>query len=118
MTGGTATMTKLSTRALRSRGGVDRGAYPARRQATGLGRGGWAAIAPVRSAMPSLHPTHGVDDLSADGRLTWRDWWPVLVATLLALVLAGGLLALFGSISSYQRDRALTGLAGSVVWLA
>jgi hypothetical protein len=51
-------------------------------------------------------------------RLTWRDWWPVTVAAVVALLLAGGLIGLFGSIASYQRDNVFAGLAGSVVWLA
>jgi hypothetical protein len=50
--------------------------------------------------------------------LSWRDWWPVGIAAILALLLAGGLVILFGSISPLQRDRALVGLADSVVWLA
>jgi hypothetical protein len=64
-------------------------------------------------------PSRGEPDESAiAARLTWRDWWPVVAAAVVALLLAAGLIALFGTIAPYQRDRALTGLSGSVVWLA
>src|SRR4051794_28497868 len=60
----------------------------------------------------------GTQEPPVTAGLTWRDWWPVGIAAILALLLAAGLVLLFGSVSPLQRDRALVGLAGSVVWLA
>jgi hypothetical protein len=50
--------------------------------------------------------------------LTWRDWRPVAVAALLALLLAGGLLAAFGRVSPYERPEVLARLSEAVFWLA
>jgi hypothetical protein len=46
------------------------------------------------------------------------DWRPVLAAAVVALLLAGGLLAVFGGVSSYDRPVVLDGLTESVYWLA
>src|SRR6476620_1796133 len=50
--------------------------------------------------------------------LGWRDWRPVLVAGVMALVLGGGLIAVFDGISPYERTVALEGLTSTVLWLA
>lgn len=49
---------------------------------------------------------------------TWQDWRPVLLAAILALVLAGGMIAVFGGVSPYARPVVLTGLTDTVYWLA
>jgi hypothetical protein len=46
------------------------------------------------------------------------DWRPVVAAAILALLLAGGLLAIFGGVSPYARPVVLAGLSESVFWLA
>ena len=71
-----------------------------------------------RTPRPQPRVSRSAKPASVEERLSWRDWWPVFVAALLALLLGGGLIALFDTISPYQRDRALTALSGSVVWLA
>ena len=50
--------------------------------------------------------------------LTWRDWGPVFAAALVALLLAGGLLAACGGVSPYARPVVLAGPTESVFWLA
>jgi hypothetical protein len=50
--------------------------------------------------------------------LSWRDWRPVFVAGVLALVLGGGLIAVFDGISPYERTVGLEGLTSTVLWLA
>lgn len=49
---------------------------------------------------------------------TWREWHPVLVAAVVALLLAGGLLVGFGGVSPYARPIVLSRLTASVLWLA
>ncbi len=50
--------------------------------------------------------------------LSWRDWRPVLVAGILALLIGGGLIAVFDGITPYERSVALEGLTSTVLWLA
>jgi hypothetical protein len=50
--------------------------------------------------------------------LSWRDWRPVFIAGVLALLLGGGLIAIFDGISPYERTVALDGLTSTVLWLA
>jgi hypothetical protein len=50
--------------------------------------------------------------------LSWRDWRPVFIAGALALMLGGGLIAVFDGISPYERTVALAGLTSTVLWLA
>ena len=47
-----------------------------------------------------------------------RDWRPIVVAGAIALLLGGGLIALFDGISPYERTVALDGLTSTVLWLA
>jgi hypothetical protein len=68
--------------------------------------------------MTAHESSRPIEDRSVIAGLSWRDWWPVGIAAILALLLAAGLVIFFGSISPLQRDRALTGLVSSVVWLA
>ena len=49
---------------------------------------------------------------------TWRDWRPVLLAATFALILAGGLIAVFGDVAPYERRVVLAGLTDTVYWLA
>lgn len=50
--------------------------------------------------------------------LSWRDWRPLFLAGALALLLGGGLIAVFDGISPYERTVALEGLTSTVLWLA
>jgi hypothetical protein len=53
-----------------------------------------------------------------DVSLTERDWRPIFGAAAVALLVAGGLLAVFGGVSPYARPDVLAGLTESVFWLA
>jgi hypothetical protein len=50
--------------------------------------------------------------------LTWRDWQPVGIAALLALLVCSGLILVFSGVSSYDRPTVLQGLMNTVFWLA
>ena len=50
--------------------------------------------------------------------LAWHDWRPVGIAAVLALLLGGGLLAVFGRVSPYDRPEVLDSLTNAVFWLA
>jgi hypothetical protein len=53
-----------------------------------------------------------------DNALAWHDWRPVGIAAVLALLLGGGLLAVFGRVSPYDRPEVLDSLTNAVFWLA
>jgi hypothetical protein len=53
-----------------------------------------------------------------DDRIGWRDRRAVLAAGVVVLVLAAGILALFGAVSEASRADVLEGLNDSVFWLA
>jgi hypothetical protein len=67
--------------------------------------------------MPVAHRVHRDPRDTLEERLSWRDWRPVFLAALVALVLGGALILLFDQVSPYQRDDALRALSGSVCWL-
>jgi hypothetical protein len=50
--------------------------------------------------------------------VSWRNWRPVLIAAVVALVLAGGLLITFEGVSPYARPVVLSRMSSSVLWLA
>jgi hypothetical protein len=58
-----------------------------------------------------------VDSALVDA-LSWRDWGPIGIAAVLALLLGGGLLTVFGRVSPYDRPEVLDALTDAVFWLA
>lgn len=65
---------------------------------------------------PKPHPT--AKDGAETAPLSWRDWQPVLFATVDALLLAGGLLLVFEGVSPYARPVVLSRMTTSVLWFA
>jgi hypothetical protein len=63
-------------------------------------------------------PVHGEPNAELRVALTWHDWRPVGIAALVALLLAGGLLAAFGRVSTYARPDVVDHLSETVFWLA
>src|SRR4051812_3814563 len=59
-----------------------------------------------------------VEDTAVDRGLDRRDVRPIAGAAVLALVLGGGLLVVFGGVSAHDRPMVLQGLTNSVYWLA
>jgi hypothetical protein len=67
-------------------------------------------IEPPPAAEPPDHELASV--------LTWKDWRLVGIATGIALLLGGGLLIVFGRVSTYERPEVLDSLSNTVFWLA
>ncbi len=68
---------------------------------------------PDEPALPAIDPEHPLQ-----GALSWKDFGPLWVAALVALLLGGGLLVVFGQVSPYERPEVFDGLATAVYWLA
>ena len=68
---------------------------------------------PTDPEASSIDPDHPLE-----GALSWRDFVPIGIAAVVALLLGGGLLAVFGRVSPYDRPEVFDGLATVVYWLA
>jgi hypothetical protein len=56
------------------------------------------------------------DDTPATTR--WHDWQPIGLAAVVALLVGGGLIVLFGHVAAYSRPTVLRGLTETVYWLS
>ena len=70
---------------------------------------GVATGSDVSSPDADLDPEHPLK-----GALSWRDWGPVGIAAVVALLLGGGLLVVFGRVSPYDRPEVFNELANAV----